>query len=144
MKKSMVLIVLLFAAQSLLAQALPTKHKNAILDIMSRQETCWNSGKLECFMKGYWESDSLIFIGSKGPTYGWQATLDRYRKGYPDQAAMGKLTFTILEVKKMGKKHALVIGKWHLQRAEDAPEGHFSLVWRRVKGEWVIVADHSS
>ena len=49
-------------------------------------------------MKGYWVNDSLMFIG-KSVTYGWQKTLDHYKKGYPDTAAMGKLTFNLLKFK---------------------------------------------
>jgi len=122
----------------------PDKNTRAILDVMSKQEAAWNAGNLEEFMTGYWKSDSLKFIGSSGLTYGWQQTLDRYKKSYPNQAAMGKLTFTILSVEKLSAKSAFVIGKWHLKRAEDAPNGHFTLLWKKIDGRWVIVADHSS
>lgn len=134
----------LLMSLSMAAQSPKATDKEAILAIMERQESCWNEGDLECFMKGYWESEDLKFIGKSGVTYGWDATLARYQKSYPDKAAMGKLTFDILHVESISKKSALVVGKWHLQRAEDAPEGHFSLIWKKIKGEWVIVADHSS
>lgn len=144
MKIVFTLLTALALVPSLFAQAPKEKDKAAILAIMDRQEKCWNNGDLECFMNGYWESEDLKFIGKNGITYGWQATLDRYRKGYPDKAAMGKLTFTILHTDAISKKSVMVVGKWHLQRADDAPEGHFSLIWRKIDGEWVIVADHSS
>lgn len=127
-----------------LAQSVPAKDKTAILDIMQRQEDCWNKGDLECFMVGYWQDDALKFIGKNGITYGYDATLERYQKSYPDKDAMGKLTFTILHVDAVSKKAAQVTGKWHLQRSEDAPQGHFTLLWKKIKGSWVIVADHSS
>ena len=66
----------------------------SINEKMSEQETCWNTGDLECFMQHYWHSDSLLFIGKSGLTYGWQPTLDNYISGDPDKYAMGKLTFT--------------------------------------------------
>ncbi len=62
-------------------------------------------------MNGYWESDSLKFIGKNGITYGYDATLERYKKSYPDVQAMGKLKFDILSMKKLDKKHVFVIGK---------------------------------
>lgn len=120
------------------------KDVQAIRDIMQSQQDAWNSGDLDAFMDGYWESDSLKFIGGSGVTYGWQATLDRYKKGYPDKSAMGKLTFDILHIEDLGKKHMMVTGKWHLQREKDAPNGHYLLVWKKLKSEWVIIADHSS
>ena len=112
---------------------------------MSEQETCWNTGDLECFMQHYWHSDSLLFIGKSGLTYGWQPTLDNYINGYPDKSAMGKLTFTN-EVKEfIDIETVQVIGQWELQR--DSLEnlgGYYSLLWKIKKGEWVIVSDHSS
>lgn len=126
------------------AQALPARDEAAIRAIMAAQEAAWNRGDLEAFMKGYWEDEGLKFIGKTGVTYGWQATLDRYRKGYPDRAAMGTLHFDLLHIERISSKAALVVGKWTLARAEDQPGGHFSLTWRKMKGTWVIVADHSS
>jgi hypothetical protein len=77
----------------------------------------WNRGDIENFMKGYWENDSLMFIGKNGITYGWTNTLNNYKKGYPDTAAMGKLSFNINTVKRLSKEYYYVVGKWHLQRS---------------------------
>jgi len=115
-----------------------------ILRIMHEQEIAWNAGNLEGFMAGYWHSDSLRFIGSRGLTYGWQQTLDNYKKSYPNKDAMGTLTFNILSVETLSRKSAFVIGKWHLKRTKDELSGHYTLLWKKVKGKWVIVADHSS
>lgn len=97
-------------------------------------------------MVGYWPSDSLVFIGSSGTTYGWQPTLDNYRKNYPNPAAMGQLAFTILKVDVLAPDAAFVIGKWALDR--NAPQedvsGHFTLLFKKKDGGWQIVADHSS
>ena len=112
---------------------------------MSEQETCWNNGNLECFMQHYWHSDSLLFIGKSGLTYGWQPTLDNYISSYPDKSAMGKLTFTN-EVKEfIDIETVQVIGQWELQRDSLGNiGGYYSLLWKRKNGEWVIVSDHSS
>lgn len=116
-----------------------------IRNIMAEQEAAWNRGDLPAFMEGYWHSDSLRFIGSKGLTYGWQATLDNYRRGYPDRATMGTLKFTILSVEKLSRRSAFVVGKWHLARGDKGDlSGHYTLLWRKIRGHWVIVADHSS
>lgn len=115
-----------------------------IRKVMAEQETCWNTGDLECFMDGYWNSDELIFVGSAGPKYGWQVTLNNYKRSYPTLEAMGTLKFDLLKFKPIGKNHCLVIGKWSLKREKDNPQGHFSLLWEKIKGEWKIIADHSS
>lgn len=115
-----------------------------IRTIMAAQEDAWNRADLEAFMEGYWKSDSLRFIGSRGLTFGWQQTLDNYKKSYPDAEKMGKLTFTILSVEILSPESAFVTGKWLLNRAADAPEGYYTLLWKKIAGRWVIVVDHSS
>ncbi|WP_420577418.1 YybH family protein [Ekhidna sp.] len=118
--------------------------EKAIREVLAQQEECWNAGDLECFMDGYWKSDQLVFIGSKGVTYGWQKTLDNYKKSYPNKAAMGTLTFELINLEPLSDDFWTVIGKWSLKREKDNPNGHFSLIFRRLGNEWVIVSDHSS
>lgn len=139
--KKLFLLALLFAATHSTAQ---TKDEKQILSILEKQTQAWNCGDLNSFMSGYWKNDSLMFIGKSGVTYGWQNTLDNYKKGYPDTAAMGKLKFDILLVKRISTDHFFVIGKWFLNRSIGDVGGHFTLLFRKIKSKWVIVADHSS
>jgi ketosteroid isomerase-like protein len=118
--------------------------EKAVRNILAEQSTAWNKGDIEGFMKGYWKNDSLMFIGKSGVTYGWNNTLNNYKKGYPDAAAMGQLTFTILKVKSLSDQYQQVVGKWHLQRSQGNLEGHFTLLFQKIKEQWVIVMDHSS
>ncbi|GAA4297522.1 nuclear transport factor 2 family protein [Nibribacter koreensis] len=112
--------------------------------IMDEQSQAWNRGDLEGFMAHYWQSDSLVFIGKSGPTYGWQKTLENYQKGYPNKEAMGQLQFTLLKTEVISHDALFVVGKWHLTRTIGDVGGHFSLVFRKINGQWKIVADHSS
>lgn len=116
----------------------------AIRQLLDNQIGAWNRGDIESFMKGYWENDSLMFIGKSGITYGWENTLNNYKKGYPDTASMGKLNFTILKIKPLSQEYAQVIGKWHLARSIGDLSGYFSLLFRKIDSQWVIIADHSS
>jgi ketosteroid isomerase-like protein len=120
------------------------KDELAIKAVLDEQTKAWNKGDLQSFMNGYWESDSLVFIGKSGPKYGYKTTLENYKKSYPDTAAMGKLKFDILQVKRLSIIYFFVVGKWHLQRSIGDVEGHFTLLFKKVKTKWVIVADHSS
>ncbi|HAS40236.1 MAG TPA: DUF4440 domain-containing protein [Microscillaceae bacterium] len=115
-----------------------------IRGILDAQTKAWNKGDLVAFMQSYWKSEKLKFIGSRGVRYGWQATLEGYQKSYPNKEKMGILRFKIISMEKISPDAAFVIGKWHLTRKDDTPNGHFSLLWRKIKGVWVIVADHSS
>ncbi|MBC7873393.1 MAG: nuclear transport factor 2 family protein [Ferruginibacter sp.] len=121
-----------------------SKDELSIRKILEGQTSAWNRGDIDSFMKGYWENDSLVFIGKSGVTYGWTNTLNNYKKGYPDTAAMGKLTFTLLQVKKLSKEYYHVTGKWFLKRSIGDVGGHYTLVFRKINGGWVIVSDHSS
>lgn len=120
------------------------QHTEAIKSVLAEQEKCWNSGDIDCFMDGYWKSDSLRFIGKSGINYGWQATLDNYKKSYPDKVAMGTLSFELLKLEPIGSDHYLVTGKWKLERELDSPNGLFTLIWKRFEDDWKIIYDHSS
>ena len=137
-----VAIILFLSSPVLNAQS---KDETSIRTILAEQTSEWNKGNLESFMKGYWKSDSLMFIGKSGITYGWQQALDNYKKGYPDTASMGKLSFELITVKRLSEDYFFVIGKWHLKRDKEGDiGGHYTLLFRKIKGQWVIVADHSS
>ena len=111
---------------------------------MNAQQIAWNKANIESFMDFYWKNDSLKFIGSSGITYGWQKTLDNYKKRYPTAEAMGQLTFTILETEQLSTKSIFLIGKWNLKYTDKEVGGYFTLFWKKLNGKWVIVMDHTS
>lgn len=141
MIKNILCLCMLLFAQFANAQ---TKEANKILQIMAAQEKAWNEGDIEQFMKGYWENDSLVFVGKSGLTYGYNNTLANYKKGYPDKTYMGKLKFTILSMQPLGKQFYRVIGKWELTRTVGNLSGHYTLLLQKINGEWKIISDHSS
>lgn len=118
--------------------------KTEITTMMLQTAEDWSNGDLEAFMQGYIKSDSLKFVGSSGITYGWQQTLDNYRKGYPTKDHTGTLTFNLLEFDQLSSDVFLVIGEYHLKRAVGDADGMFSIILKRINGEWKIIADHSS
>ncbi len=118
--------------------------RTEIRKVLEKQQSAWNNGDLTEFMQGYWHSDSLVFIGKNGPKYGWSTTLNNYKNSYPDRASMGVLTFGILKVDQINSTAAFVVGSWKLDRAKGELSGYFSLLFRKINGNWVIVADHSS
>ena len=144
MKNICVLLLLVLPLASFGKQKLPKTDELKIKEVFFKTENAWNEANIDGFMEGYWKSEKLSFVGGNGVTFGWQATRDRYRKAYPDKASMGTLKFTILELSKVDKDTALMIGKFHLTRDIGDMEGHYSLVWKKIGGEWVIISDHSS
>lgn len=127
----------------LIGVSINAQELTKVLDLMKAQELAWNAGDLEGFMEPYVKSDSLTFVGSKGITYGWNNTLQRYKTSYPDKASMGMLSFTIVKAEQLSPECIYVLGKWSLKK-EKAASGHFTLIWKKSRGDWKIVSDHSS
>ncbi|MBL0327229.1 MAG: nuclear transport factor 2 family protein [Cytophagaceae bacterium] len=140
MGKVFLIIVFIWMSFSGFAQ-----KKSEIMEVLNRQQENWNKGDIETFMQDYWKSDELKFIGKNGVVKGWNATLDRYLKSYPDRATMGQLKFDIKEIDFHSKKSAWVLGQWHLTRPEKGDVGgFFTLIFKKIDGKWVIVSDHTS
>ncbi len=156
MKRSRLSVALILVAVLVgapLAAPSQTPTNGAALQIravLEAQVAAWNLGDIPAYMEGYWKSEKLVFAGATGVTRGWQATLERYQRTYPNRAAMGALAFSDLETTILSADSAFVLGRWHLKRGGSAsaspPDvgGVFSLVLRRLPEGWRIIADHTS
>ena len=116
----------------------------AINDVLGAQQAAWNRGDVDAFLVGYWRSPELTFSGSSGVSRGWDGVLARYKKSYPNHAAMGQLDFSDLEFRYLGPDAALVLGQWHLKRESGDIGGVFTLVWQEFPDGWKIIHDHTS
>jgi len=138
-------IILLFALITTLTLSSQTEaeDKEAILAVLKMQENAWNVNDLETFMQGYEKSDSLKFYGKSGLTQGWQNTLENYKKGYPTKEHTGNLSFTIDAITKIEANSYYVMGQFHLVRNAGNANGVFLIIFRKIEGEWKIIADLS-
>jgi ketosteroid isomerase-like protein len=117
--------------------------EKAIRKVMSDQQEAWNNYDLEGFMQGYWKSEELKFYGSNGVTYGWNNTLERYKKAYPSRDYSGTLKFVINDISKISKDAYYVMGEYHLERSVGNADGIFMIIFKKIKGEWKIISDTS-
>jgi hypothetical protein len=140
MKKFSLLPVLFFS----MVAFTQSSDELTIRKVLDNQIKAWNKGDIEDFMQGYWKNDSLMFIGKNGINWGWQKTLENYKKRYPDVTAMGKLSFDIILIKELSPEYYYVVGKWMLNRSIGDLNGHYNLLFRKINGIWLIIADHSS
>ncbi len=138
-----IFLAILFLTNSVAVSA-QSKAISEIKALLAKQNAAWNKGDIGGFMEGYWNNDSMMFIGKSGIKYGWKNTLDNYKKGYPDTASMGKLKFELIEFKKLSTENYFVVGKWFLTRTIGNIDGVFTLVIKKIKNKWLIIADHSS
>jgi len=121
-----------------------TKHIAEIRAVLDAQRDAWNRGDIEGYMQGYARSKDTIFVSGDNVTRGWETVLERYKRNYNSREKMGTLTFSDLETTLLSKDAAIVVGRWHLQRANDEPHGRFTLIFRRTKQGWKIIHDHTS
>jgi len=119
------------------------KDRNDIIDVMKKQEIAWSNNDLEGFMQGYLKSDSLKFYGASGLTKGWQKTLDNYEKGYPTKDHSGTLNFKVNDISPIENNSYWVMGEYFLKRKVGDANGVFIIIFKKIKGEWKIVADMS-
>jgi ketosteroid isomerase-like protein len=130
---------------SIQAQAVEPKTAQHLEQLMQQQGIDWSKGNLDGFMSAYWKHDSLAFISSKGITYGWKGLYERYQKAYPTAAKMGQLRFKTLLMRQLAQNEVFVVGEWHVVDADQqSKSGIFSLVFRRIDGQWKIISDHTS
>src|SRR6476659_5558523 len=112
-----------------------------VQSVMEMQQAAWNRGDIDAFMEGYDRADTTTFVSGDEVTHGWQTVLDRYKQRYSSREQMGSLSFSELIVTSIASDSALVDGRCMLTRTNDAPHGRFTLLFRRVGGNWRIVHD---
>lgn len=118
--------------------------RSMILSVIDQQVNGWNDGSVEEFMQGYARLDSLRFASGGSVTYGWNAMLERYKRRYSSKEMMGTLVFSDISISVISNDAALAFGTWTLQRQKDRPQGLFTLLFRKIDGQWKIVHDHTS
>jgi uncharacterized protein (TIGR02246 family) len=117
---------------------------DAIRHVLNAQVKSWNDGDIEGYMRGYWESDSTMFVSGGNVSVGYRALLERYRKSYPTKETMGLLAFEELSIRVLSSDVAVATGIWRLKRKSDSPWGRFTLLLEKKKEGWRIVYDHTS
>lgn len=143
--KKIVFLLALFATTSVTISAQNSEEKDIkdIHAVLKAQRLAWSKNNIEKYMEGYWKSDSLAFYGKNGITQGWNNTLERYKKAYPTEDHTGKLNFRINAITKINKDAYYVLGEYHIKRDIGNATGIFMLVFKKIDGEWKIIADTS-
>lgn len=108
---------------------------------MNEQAAAWNRGDLEAFCASY--SDDATFITPSGLTKGREQVLARYKKRYPDKAAMGTLSFEFLDAR-VAPGSVTVMAKWALSYPNKPSASGSTLVVLHPRGtSWMVVQDAS-
>jgi uncharacterized protein (TIGR02246 family) len=125
------------------ASPLPDEDvRRTVAAVIERQVAAWNRGDLEAFVSVY--AEDAAFVSPTGLARGRQAVLDRYRKRYPDKAAMGTLSLEILETRLAGAGAASVVARWSLAYPDKPTASGLTLLVLHARGDrWLIVQDAS-
>lgn len=123
--------------------------KNKVNAIWQQQAVDWSNGDIDGYMAAYWNSEKLRFASANTVVYGWQPTIERYKKRYSNPELMGKLTFTPIDITVYTESDAIIFGRYRLDRVEDGTpksyEGLVTTTFRKMAdGEWKIIYDHTS
>ena len=140
MKKLLLIALILFVLSCSKNNA---NDIDAIKQILTIQQICWNNGDIEGFMLGYWNSDKFKFSWH-GIEYGWKNLLKKFKISYPTKESMGEFSFEILDVKLTSDTTAVLDGEWELIRKNDNPKGSFILKFQKIENNWLIIRDYST
>lgn len=150
------LFLLSFLVSPALRAAEPGSSPEAqIAALLRTQAEAWSRGDLEAFTSVY--AEDAAFLSPTGLTRGRREVLERYKRRYPDAAAMGKLTLEVLETRVFTggsasgqAAGASVAARWRLEYPNQAgqadrktAEGLTLIVLRRTATSWEIVQDAS-
>ncbi|MBC8372223.1 MAG: nuclear transport factor 2 family protein [Phycisphaerae bacterium] len=139
-------LLLLVLAMSAISCMGPGNHnataiKGEIMAVMNQQAKDWSAGDYEAFMKGYHNSKDIRFAHPKGITRGWRGVLDAYKRN-PKKS---RLEFSNIDITPLSPKTALVFGRFHNYVEDNTYKtGLFTLLVRKIDGQWKAVHDHSS
>lgn len=139
-----IIFFILITTNIIYSQNISEKDSLKILNVLETQRQAWNNFDIDEFMQGYLKSDKLVFSGSNGPIYGWNFVKDRYLSNYSSNELMGYLDFEINDLFLISKKVAILLGKFNIKRDNENLSGYFTLVFKKIKGNWYIVSDHTS
>ena len=140
----LLILIVLISSNVIYSQNIKKKDSLKILNVLETQRIAWNNFDIDEFMQGYLKSHKLVFSGSNGPIYGWNFVKDRYLNTYSSNELMGYLDFEINDLFLISKKVALLLGKFNIKRDNENLSGYFTLVFKKIKGNWYIVSDHTS
>jgi uncharacterized protein (TIGR02246 family) len=147
MKKAIILMIFIIAISTISsigqASAKMSKDEKEIRAALERTSKGWNDGNLNEYLSAYTKGATEML--STGPAGGVEAIEKTMKEGFwKTGKPLQTLRYENLEVRMLGKKGALVTGKYVLTGA-DKPDrtGWFTTVWEKTKDGWRMIHDHS-
>jgi beta-aspartyl-peptidase (threonine type) len=120
--------------------------RRAIEGALADQASAWNRGDIEGFLRVYEQSEALVFTSGGQIRRGFAAARERYLERYAARGkeTMGHLEFEVVDVRGLGPRAAVVLGRWRLTETDVGGAGVFTLAFHRDGRRWFIVHDHTT
>lgn len=151
MKRFIATVILLVASLTSCSErstepTLSKGEQDAILEVMEKQATAWNSGDIEGYMEAYLKDPELRIASDRGLSRGWTHIMELYASNYPTSEMMGELSYKDIQITPLPPDHAQVFGRYVLSRPEPIPTstGHYTLLFKKTSDGWRIIHDHST
>ena len=128
------------------AAPLPDPVRAGISRSLADSAIAWSGNDLDGFMESYEDSPETTYVTAHRLVRGFAAIKAMYASRFGGKASLGRLSFSLEEVRPLGQGFALAVGRYELVRA-DLPTpatGIFTLVFHRTRAGWKIVSDHTS
>jgi uncharacterized protein (TIGR02246 family) len=122
---------------------MPTPDVAAIRAVFDTTAYGWNHGDLSAYLYAY--APSATTMGRTGLVHGPSGIEEQMRSGYWKTGTPAQsLTYDHLEVRPLGRNHALATGQYILTGGgQPQHSGWFSTIWERTPVGWRMIHDHS-
>ncbi len=138
-----VLVTILAACTAL--ETAPPDPTQTVQAILEASADAWNRGDLEGFVSDYADDSTTTFVSGGRVRYGFDWIRGNYAPRFQPGALRDSLRFENVDARALGREYLLATARFVLFRADSVTaSGPFTLVLRRIGGQWKIVHDHTA
>ncbi|MDZ7627894.1 MAG: nuclear transport factor 2 family protein [Parvularculaceae bacterium] len=119
----------------------PRSAESVVKGVLSANAAAWNEGNLSAYLAGYDESvDVRLVVGPEVAT-GFNSVRKYYETMVANVGAMGRMSFSDLDVKMTSREIATVVGRYAHDSGASRSAGAMTIVMKQIDGRWRIVQD---
>jgi uncharacterized protein (TIGR02246 family) len=115
--------------------------EDIVRGVLSANAAAWNEGNLTAFLNGYEQSGAVRLVNGGDIVTGINSLRKHYQALVQGAGAMGRLTFSDLDVTMTAPEVATVSGRYALESGPAKTTGVMTMVMRQIDGRWRIVQD---
>ena len=130
------------ASANVSAGALPARTaENIVRGVLSANAAAWNEGNLTAYLDGYDQSGAVRLVNGADIVTGINSVRKHYQAFVEGAGAMGRLTFSDLDVTMTAPEVATVNGRYAHESGPAKTTGAMTMVMKQTDGRWRIVQD---